>query len=56
LLATGEQMHLHVDMASAKAAPADAAVIGKLEQLCAAHAALPAPREAGRSVGSRAKR
>jgi len=56
LLATGEQLHLHVDMASAKAAPADAAVRGKLEQLCAAHAALPAPREAGRSVGSRAKR
>jgi carnitine 3-dehydrogenase len=33
LLATGEQMHLHVDMASAKAAPANAAVRGKLEAL-----------------------
>jgi carnitine 3-dehydrogenase / betainyl-CoA thioesterase len=56
LLATGEQMHLHVDMASAKAAPADPAVRGKLEALRAAHCALPAPREAGRPVGSRAKR
>jgi carnitine 3-dehydrogenase len=56
LLATGEQMHLHVDMASAKAAPANAAVRGKLEALRATHAALPAPRDAGRPVGSRAKR
>jgi carnitine 3-dehydrogenase len=56
LLATGEQMHLHVDMASAKAAPANAAVRGKLEALRAAHAALPAPHDAGRPVGSRAKR
>jgi carnitine 3-dehydrogenase len=56
LLATGEQMHLHVDMASAKAAPVGAEVRGKLEALRAAHAALPAPREAGRPVGSRAKR
>jgi carnitine 3-dehydrogenase len=56
LLATGEQMHLHVDMASAKAAPANAAVRGKLDALRATHAALPAPRDAGRPVGSRAKR
>jgi carnitine 3-dehydrogenase len=55
LLATGEQMHLHVDTASAKAAPAHAAVRGKLEALRAAHAALPAPPEAGQPVGSRAK-
>ena len=56
LFATGEQMHLHVDMASAKAAPIDAVVRGKLEALRAAHAALAAPRDAGRPVGSRAKR
>jgi carnitine 3-dehydrogenase len=56
LLATGEQMHLHVDTAAAKAAPADAAVRGKLEALRAAHGSLPAPRDAGRPVGSRAKR
>ena len=56
LLATGEQMHLHVNIASAKAAPMDAAVRGKLEALRAAHAALPAPPDLGSSVGSRAKR
>jgi carnitine 3-dehydrogenase len=56
LLATGEQMHLHVDIASAKAAPVDAAVRGKLEALRAAHAALPAPPDVGSPVGSRAKR
>jgi carnitine 3-dehydrogenase len=55
LLATAEQMHLHVDTASAKAAPAHAAVRSKLEALRAAHAALPAPPEAGQPVGSRAK-
>ena len=56
VLATAEQMHLHVDTASAKTAPADAAVRGKLEALRAAHSALPAPRDAGKPVGSRAKR
>jgi carnitine 3-dehydrogenase len=56
VLATGEQLHLHVDMACAKAAPIDSAVRGKLEALRAAHAALPAPLEAGKPVGSRAKR
>jgi len=47
-------MYLHVDTVSAKAAPADASVHGKLEALRAAHAALPAPRDAGRPVGSAA--
>jgi carnitine 3-dehydrogenase len=56
LLATGEQMHLHVDMKSAKAAPADGAVREQLEALRAAHAALPAPGDMGKPVGSRAKR
>jgi carnitine 3-dehydrogenase len=56
LLATGEQMHLHVDTGSAKAAPIDAAVRIKLDALRAAHAALPIPREAGKPVGSRAQR
>jgi len=56
LLATGEQVHLHVDMRAAKAARIDAAVRGKLDALCAAHAALPLPREAGKPVGTRAQR
>jgi carnitine 3-dehydrogenase len=56
LLATAEQLHLHVDTTCAKAAPADAAVRAKLEALRAAHAALPAPPDLGSPVGSRAKR
>ena len=56
LLATGEQLHLHVDTTCAKAAPVDAAVRGKLEALRAAHAALSAPPDLSSSVGSRAKR
>jgi carnitine 3-dehydrogenase len=56
LLATAEQLHLHVDTTCAKAAPVDAAVRGKLEALRAAHAALPAPPDLGSPVGSRAKR
>lgn len=53
LLATAEQMHLHVDTASRKAAPIDAAVRARLATLVAGHAALPRPAEAGRHVGPR---
>jgi carnitine 3-dehydrogenase len=53
LLATAEQMHLHVDTASRKAAPIDAAVRARLAALAASHAALPRPAEAGRHVGPR---
>jgi carnitine 3-dehydrogenase len=56
LIATGEQMHLHVDTASAKATPMDRGLQSKLESLRQAHAALSAPEEAGKPVGSRAKR
>ncbi|HEY1725072.1 MAG TPA: 3-hydroxyacyl-CoA dehydrogenase NAD-binding domain-containing protein [Steroidobacteraceae bacterium] len=38
-LATGEQMYLHVNKTAAKAAPMDAQVHARLEQLRAAHAA-----------------
>ena len=51
LVATGEQMHLHVDTASAKAAPMGAVVHAKLAAVRAAHAALPVPAAAGRHVG-----
>lgn len=54
LLATAEQMHLHVDTARQKAAPIDAAVKARLDQLLALHRSLPAPAEAGRRVGLRA--
>jgi carnitine 3-dehydrogenase len=50
-LATSEQMYLHVDTAAAKAAPADTKIRAKLESIRAAHAGLPLPPEAGRSVG-----
>ena len=51
LIATAEQMYLHVDMAAAKAAPVDAAVRSNFESILRAHAGLPAPSEAGRPVG-----
>jgi len=55
LIATGEQMHLHVDTAAAKATPMDRTLRTKLDALRQAHAALPVPEEAGKPVGSRAK-
>jgi carnitine 3-dehydrogenase len=55
LIATGEQMHLHVDTAAAKAAPMGGALRAKLDSRRRAHAALPMPSEAGKPVGSRAK-
>ncbi len=51
LLATGEQMYLHVDTAIRHSCAIDAAVRTQLDQLVAAHAQLPSPRERGRSVG-----
>jgi carnitine 3-dehydrogenase len=56
LIATGEQMHVHVDTAAAKGASMDPTLYAKLELLRQAHAALPVPEEAGKPVGSRAKR
>ena len=55
LLATGEQMHLHVDTAAAKAAPMSAAVRSRLDVLAKAHAGLSLPDAAGKPVGARAK-
>ena len=55
LIATGEQVHLHVDTAAAKATPMDRNLRTKLDSLRQAHAALPVPEEAGKPVGSRAK-
>jgi carnitine 3-dehydrogenase len=51
LIATAEQMYLHVDTAAATAAPAEAAVRSKLESILRGHAGLPTPSEAGRAVG-----
>jgi carnitine 3-dehydrogenase len=43
LLATGEQLYLHVDSAAARAAPMDSAVHARLEQIRAAHASIDGP-------------
>jgi carnitine 3-dehydrogenase len=51
LIATADQMYLHVDTAAAKAASADPKVREKAGQLVRAQAALPRPAEAGRAVG-----
>lgn len=50
-IATAEQMLLHVDVAKGRAMPATDAVLARLRGLAAAHASLPAPAGAGRSVG-----
>jgi carnitine 3-dehydrogenase len=51
LIATAEQMYLHVDTAAAKAAPADPKVRAKLEAIRSEHAELPPPPGSGRPVG-----
>jgi carnitine 3-dehydrogenase len=51
LLATAEQLFLHVDTAARRAAPAGAEVYARVERLRAAHASLPRPERAGRAIG-----
>ena len=51
VVATGEQMHLHVDSKAAKATSVDPVVGGRLQALAKAHAALPVPVQKGRSIG-----
>ena len=51
LIATGEQLHLHVDTVAAKAAPIDTGVRAKLDAIRLAQSGLPVPAEAGRRVG-----
>ena len=51
LIATAEQMYLHVDTKAAKAAPADPKIRAKLESIRSDHSGLPHPPEAGRPVG-----
>lgn len=51
LLATGEQMLLHVDMNVGRSVAMRPDVAARLHALRDAHAALPRPAEAGRSIG-----
>ncbi|TPJ51851.1 MULTISPECIES: thioesterase family protein [unclassified Mesorhizobium] len=55
LAATSEQLALHVDMSGPKVAPIPADVLAKIEAMRAAHAALPMPERAGRSIGIKRK-
>jgi carnitine 3-dehydrogenase len=55
LIASGEQMHLHVDTTQPKAVAMDAGLRTKLETLRHAHAGFGVPPEAGKPVGSRVK-
>lgn len=51
IVATCEQIYLHVNTAAGKAASMDAQVHSKLDAIRAAHASLPAPDQKGRHVG-----
>ncbi len=53
IVATIEQMCLHVDMGLGKTCPAAPAVLARLMPLAAAHTALPLPDGAGRAVGQK---
>lgn len=53
VMASLEQMLLHVDMKANKACPAAPEVLANLAPITAAHAALPRPAAAGRFVGQR---
>jgi carnitine 3-dehydrogenase len=54
LLATGEQLLLHVDLATRRTCDPAPEVLAKLEAIAAAHATLPKPEGAGLAVGQRA--
>ena len=51
LLATGEHLLVHVDLATRSAAQPSPAVAAKAAGIATAHAALPWPEAAGRAVG-----
>lgn len=53
LLATAEQLLLHVDMASGRSAPLPDELQHRLQAIRAAHAVLPAPEQVGRVIGIR---
>jgi carnitine 3-dehydrogenase len=52
-VATAEQMLLHVDTASGRAAPAREPVRSRVAELTQRHGSLPRPERAGRSIGVR---
>jgi carnitine 3-dehydrogenase len=50
LLATAEQLFLHVDAVARRAAPAGPSVLARVQRIAEAHAALPRPERAGRAI------
>jgi acyl-CoA thioester hydrolase len=55
LAATSENLVLHVDMAGPKVAPFPPDIQAKIDAMRAAHAPLPVPERAGRSIGIKRK-
>lgn len=53
VLASAEQMLLHVDAKASKATPADPLVLSRVKQIADAHAGLPMPEAKGRYVGAK---
>lgn len=53
LAATGENLHLSIDRSGPKVAPFPADVLQRVKIMARAHAALPRPERAGRSVAIR---
>jgi carnitine 3-dehydrogenase len=56
LLATAEQMLLHVDTRAERAAPAAPELLARIERIAQAHAELPRPDRAGRAIAIPAHR
>jgi len=50
LLATGEQMLVHVDMAAGRSAPMPPDLFARVQAVLTAHATLPRPAQAGRNI------
>ncbi|MDH4482176.1 MAG: thioesterase family protein [Rhodoferax sp.] len=55
LLATGEQMLVHVDIAQGRATPMPADLRTRLHAIAQAHASLPTPAQVGKPMGIRRK-
>jgi carnitine 3-dehydrogenase len=55
LLATAEQMLVHVDMAQGRSKPMPADLQARLQAIATAHAALPTPPQVGKPMGIRRK-
>jgi len=55
LLATGEQMLVHVDMEAGRSVPMPPGMQSKIQAIRTAHATLPLPAQAGQPIGIRRK-